>query len=263
MKMTEVQTATSTAIEIDRLTKRYQTKDGPVLALENVSFGIAKSEFISVLGPSGCGKTTLLKVLAGLEIASQGEVRMHGKPVRGPNRHTGIVFQSPALMQWRSALNNVLLPTEILRLPADRSKKDALQLLELVGLADFANKLPHELSGGMQQRVAIARALVHKPDILLLDEPFSALDTMTRSQLNVELLRIWSDSKTTSMLITHSIPEAVFLSDRVVVMTPRPARVAEIVMIDLPRPRTPEMRVSADFVRFTDRIGRIIGLEYV
>lgn len=263
MKMTEVQTASPTAIEIDRLSKRYETKDGPVLALDNVSFGIGKSEFISVLGPSGCGKTTLLKVLAGLEIASQGEVRMHGKPVTGPNRRTGIVFQTPSLMQWRSALNNVLLPTEILGLPADQSKNNALQLLELVGLSDFANKLPHELSGGMQQRVAIARALVHKPDILLLDEPFSALDTMTRSQLNVELLRIWNDSKTTSMLITHSIPEAVFLSDRVVVMTPRPAQVEEIVTIDLPRPRTPEMRVSSDFVRFTDRIGRIIGLEYV
>lgn len=263
MDMTEVETVAPTAIEIDRLSKRYETKDGPVLALDNVSFGIGKSEFISVLGPSGCGKTTLLKVLAGLEIASQGEVRMHGKPVTGPNRRTGIVFQTPSLMQWRSALNNVLLPTEILGLPVDQSKNNALQLLELVGLSDFANKLPHELSGGMQQRVAIARALVHKPDILLLDEPFSALDTMTRSQLNVELLRIWNDSKTTSMLITHSIPEAVFLSDRVVVMTPRPAQVAEIVTIDLPRPRTPEMRVSSDFVRFTDRIGRIIGLEYV
>ena len=156
--MTEVQTASPTAIEIDQLSKRYETKDGPVLALDNVSFGIGKSEFISVLGPSGCGKTTLLKVLAGLEIASQGAVRMHGKPVTGPNRRTGIVFQSPSLMQWRSALNNVLLPTEILGLPADQSKHNALQLLELVGLSDFANKLPRTVGRNAATRRHCASA---------------------------------------------------------------------------------------------------------
>ena len=253
----------SAAIEIAGLGKRYDTRDGEVVALENVDFEIAQSEFVAVLGPSGCGKTTLLKLIAGLENATAGEARIHGKPIRGPHRKTGIVFQTPALMQWRSALANVMLPTEILKLPVEKARADAQALLKLVGLSDFANKYPHELSGGMQQRVAIARALVHKPEILLLDEPFSALDTMTRSQLNVELLRIWSDSKTTSLLITHSIPEAVFLADRVVVMTARPARVAQIVTIDLPRPRTPEMRVSQEFLRLTDRIGRIIGLEYM
>ena len=253
----------SAAIEIAGIGKRYATRDGEVHALENVSFEIAPSEFVAVLGPSGCGKTTLLKMIAGLENPTTGEARIHGRPIRGPHRKTGIVFQTPALMQWRTALSNVLLPTEILKLPEAQARTDAQALLKLVGLADFANKFPHELSGGMQQRVAIARALVHKPEILLLDEPFSALDTMTRSQLNVELLRIWNDSRTTSLLITHSIPEAVFLADRVVVMTARPARVAEIVTIDLPRPRTPEMRVSQDFLRLTDRIGRIIGLEYV
>ena len=253
----------SAAIEIAGIGKRYATRDGEVHALENVSFEIAASEFVAVLGPSGCGKTTLLKMIAGLENPTTGEARIHGRPIRGPHRKTGIVFQTPALMQWRTALANVLLPTEILKLPEAQARSDAQALLKLVGLADFANKFPHELSGGMQQRVAIARALVHKPEILLLDEPFSALDTMTRSQLNVELLRIWNDSRTTSLLITHSIPEAVFLADRVVVMTARPARVAEIVTIDLARPRTPEMRVSQDFLRLTDRIGRIIGLEYV
>ncbi len=253
----------SAAIEIAGIGKRYDTRDGEVLALEDVSFEIAQSEFVAVLGPSGCGKTTLLKLIAGLENPTAGEARIHGKAIRGPHRKTGIVFQTPALMQWRSALANVLLPTEILKLPEAKARADAQALLKLVGLADFANKYPHELSGGMQQRVAIARALVHKPEILLLDEPFSALDTMTRSQLNVELLRIWNDSKTTSLLITHSIPEAVFLADRVVVMTARPARVAEIVAIDLPRPRKPEMRVSQDFLRLTDRIGRIVGLEYM
>jgi NitT/TauT family transport system ATP-binding protein len=251
------------AIEIERLSKSYETRDSTVVALDDVTFQIDKSEFIAVLGPSGCGKTTLLKVLAGLERPTLGEVRKNGRTVQGPDRSTGIVFQSPALMKWRSALNNVLLPAEILRLPAEPSRKAANELLELVGLSEFSDKLPHELSGGMQQRVAIARALVHKPQILLLDEPFSALDTMTRGQLNVELLRIWSESKTTSMLITHSIPEAVFLADRVVVMTARPAKIAEIVTIDLPRPRLPELRVSPEFLRFTDKIGRIIGLEYM
>ena len=251
------------AIEIDGLSKSYETKDSTVVALDNVNFQIRKSEFIAVLGPSGCGKTTLLKILAGLELPTRGEVRKKGRAIRGPDRSTGIVFQSPALMKWRTALNNVLLPAEILRLPSEPSRKAATELLELVGLSEFSNKLPHELSGGMQQRVAIARALVHKPEILLLDEPFSALDTMTRGQLNVELLRIWSESKTTSMLITHSIPEAVFLADRVVVMTARPAKIQEIVTIDLPRPRLPELRVSPEFLRFTDKIGRLIGLEYM
>jgi NitT/TauT family transport system ATP-binding protein len=251
------------AIAIDGVTKRYRTRDGDVLALQDVSFEIAKSEFVAVLGPSGCGKTTLLKVISGLELATQGEARINGTPINGPQRKTGIVFQTPALMKWRTALANVMLPAEILKLPEAEARAAALGLLDLVGLSDFTNKFPHELSGGMQQRVAIARALIHKPEILLLDEPFSALDTMTRGKLNVELLRIWSESKTTSLLITHSIPEAVFLADRVVVMTARPARIAEIVTIDLPRPRTPEMRVSTEFVRMIDRIGRIIGLEYV
>ena len=251
------------AIAIDRVSKRYVTRDGPVPALQDVSFEIAKSEFVAVLGPSGCGKTTLLKIISGLELASQGEARINGAAIRGPQRKTGIVFQTPALMKWRTALANVMLPAEILGLPDGSARAGALDLLDLVGLRDFTAKYPHELSGGMQQRVAIARALIHKPEILLLDEPFSALDTMTRGKLNVELLRIWSESKTTSLLITHSIPEAVFLADRVVVMTERPARIAQIVTIDLPRPRTPEMRVSAEFVRMIDRIGRIIGLEYV
>ncbi|MEO5694690.1 MAG: ABC transporter ATP-binding protein [Usitatibacter sp.] len=251
------------AIEIEQLSKSYETRDGEVLAIKDVSFNIRRSEFISVLGPSGCGKTTLLKVIAGLEGATQGVAKLNGAPIRGPQRKTGIVFQTPALMKWRTALANVLLPAEILGMPAEQARVKALGLLELVGLRDFTNKFPHELSGGMQQRVAIARALIHNPEILLLDEPFSALDTMTRGQLNVELLRIWNESKTTSLLITHSIPEAVFLSDRVVVMTSRPAQITEIVTIDLPRPRTAEMRVSPEFLKLIDRIGRIIGLEYV
>jgi NitT/TauT family transport system ATP-binding protein len=253
----------ATAIRIDHASKAYPTRDGSILALRDVSLDVADHEFIAVLGPSGCGKTTLLKIIAGLEPPSQGEISLHGRPIRGPQKKTGIVFQTPALMKWRTAVDNVMFPAEILGLPERVTRAKAMELLKLVGIADFAERLPHELSGGMQQRVAIARALIHDPTVLLLDEPFSALDTMTRGQLNVELLRIWSETRKTSLLITHSIPEAVFLADRVVIMTPRPASIREIVTIDLPRPRTPEMRVSPEFTRLVDQIGRVIGLEYV
>lgn len=253
----------SVAIEYQNVSKRFETKEGPVNAVNDVSFQVHEGEFVSVLGPSGCGKTTLLKILAGLELPTQGTVKVNGRAVAGPHQGTGIVFQAPALLKWRNSLDNVLVPAQILRMGSKQSRERALQLLDLVGLREFAGKLPHELSGGMQQRVAIARALVHDPAILLLDEPFSALDTMTRGQLNVELLRIWSESRKTSLLITHSIPEAVFLSDRVIVMTARPAKVAEVVTIDLPRPRVPAMRTSAEFTKIVDRIGRIFGLEYM
>lgn len=251
------------AIEYQNVSKRFDTDDGAVYAVNDVSFKVRNGEFVSILGPSGCGKTTLLKMLAGLEIPTQGTIKVNGKEVKGPHQGTGIVFQAPALLKWRNSLENVLVPSQILGQNAKQSRERALKLLDLVGLREFAGKLPHELSGGMQQRVAIARALVHDPAILLMDEPFSALDTMTRGQLNVELLRIWSESRKTSMLITHSIPEAVFLSDRVIVMTARPAKVAEIVTIDLPRPRVPAMRTSPEFTKIVDHIGRIFGLEYM
>jgi NitT/TauT family transport system ATP-binding protein len=250
-------------IELENVCKTYATRDGSVATLDGVGFSVGAQEFVSVLGPSGCGKTTVLKMIAGLVSASAGILRVDGQPVSGPQRKIGIVFQVPALMRWRHSLDNVLLPTEILGLERGRYRERAHELLRLVGLSDFANRYPNELSGGMQQRVAIARALVHDPSILLLDEPFSALDMMTRNQLNIELLRVWSERRKTSLLITHSIPEAVFLSDRVVVLGPRPAKVLEIVPIDLPRPRVPEMRVSRPFVEIVDHIGRRIGLEYV
>lgn len=251
------------AIELAALYKTYATRDGSVATLDGISCVIAPHEFVSVLGPSGSGKTTLLKIVAGLVAPSSGLVRVDGAEVTGPQRRMGIVFQVPALMKWRTAIENVLLPAEILGLNPAASRSRAKELLDLVGLTGFMDKYPHELSGGMQQRVAIARALIHDPAILLLDEPFSALDTMTRNQLNIELLRIWSERRKTSLLITHSIPEAVFLSDRVVVLGPRPAKVLDIVSVDLPRPRAPEMRVSREFMALVDHIGRCIGLEYV
>jgi NitT/TauT family transport system ATP-binding protein len=255
--------APTPAISVENLYKTYTTRDDAVTTLGGVSFDVAAHEFVSVLGPSGCGKTTVLKIVSGLVPASAGIVKVDGVPVTGPQKKIGIVFQVPALMRWRTALDNILLPTEILGLSKVEVRGRAFELLKLVGLSDFANKYPNELSGGMQQRVAIARALVHDPSILLLDEPFSALDTMTRNQLNIELLRIWSDRRKTSLLITHSIPEAVFLSDRVVVLDQRPAKVLQIVPVNLPRPRTAEMRVSQPFIEIVDQIGRLIGLEYV
>jgi NitT/TauT family transport system ATP-binding protein len=250
------------AIDVRELRKSYTTKAGTFTALDGVSFQVETGAFVSVLGPSGCGKTTVLKAVAGLIPYSGGTVQVDGRPVIGPQRKIGIVFQVPALMKWRTAIENVRLPAEILGLDAATTETRARDLLTLVGLKDFADRYPHELSGGMQQRVGIARALVHDPSILLLDEPFSALDMMTRNQLNLELLRIWSEQRKTSLLITHSIPEAVFLSDWVVVLGPRPARVLDIVRIDLPRPRGAALRVSPAFVEIVDRIGRLIGLEY-
>jgi NitT/TauT family transport system ATP-binding protein len=256
------------AIEIADLRKAYGVKASGgkaanVLTLDGISFRIEPGEFVSVLGPSGCGKTTVLKIVAGLIRQTSGTALVDGVPVTGPQRKIGLVFQVPALMAWRSALDNVLLPSEILGLDRSASRKRALELLHLVGLAEFAGRYPRELSGGMQQRVGIARALAHDPGILLLDEPFSALDVMTRNQLNIELLRIWSERKKTTLLITHSIPEAVFLSDRIVVLGPRPAKILKIVPVDLPRPRDARLRVSVPFLEIVDDIGRLVGLEYV
>jgi NitT/TauT family transport system ATP-binding protein len=251
------------AIEVANLRKSYATIDGEILTLDGLTFRIEPGEFVSVLGPSGCGKTTVLKIIAGLVAPSSGSVKVDGVTVIGPQRKIGLVFQIPALMKWRTALGNVLLPSEILGLERGPAQVRARELLELVGLSDFTSRYPRELSGGMQQRVGIARALAHDPAILLLDEPFSALDMMTRNQLNIELLRIWSERRKTSLLVTHSIPEAVFLSDRVVVLGPRPARILDVVPISLPRPRDARVRVSVAFMKIVDRIGRLIGLEYV
>jgi NitT/TauT family transport system ATP-binding protein len=256
-------TARAKTIELEELHKTYVTRNDQIVALAGITFSVFSHEFVSVLGPSGCGKTTVLKIIAGLVSASSGNLRVDGTPVSGPQRKIGIVFQVPALMRWRTALQNILLPAEILGLDMAAARARALELLMLVGLEEFSSKYPSELSGGMQQRGAIARALIHDPSILLLDEPFSALDIMTRNQLNVELLRIWSERRKTSLLVTHSIPEAVFLSDRVVVLGQRPAKVLEIVPVMLPRPRAPELRVSPEFMQVVDHIGRRIGLEYV
>lgn len=229
--------ATRTAISVAELSKDYPSGAGAVAALAQTSFDVEEGEFIAVVGPSGCGKSTLLKILSGVLSASGGSANLRGTPIRGPRRDIGVVFQTPVLLPWRSVVENVLLPIDVQRAARDRHTQTALDLLELVGLRDFANRYPAELSGGMQQRVAIARALVHDPALLLMDEPFGALDAMTREQMNLELQRIWTERRKTVLFITHSIPEAVFLADRVLVMSPRPGRIVDVVPVGIERPR--------------------------
>jgi len=239
---------------VDGLQKTYATRAGPVRALADIAFAVRDGEFITVVGPSGCGKTTLLKILAGLLPASSGEVLLRGTRVDRPRKDIGVVFQAPVLLPWRTVLQNVLLPVEVQHLERTAGRQRAQELLRTTGLEGFADRYPYELSGGMQQRVAIARGLVHNPAILLMDEPFGALDAMTREHMNLELQRIWQESGKTVIFITHSIPEAVFLADRVFVMTPRPGRIADVVSVDLPRPRALEAMSSTAFGEYVTRI---------
>ena len=234
-------------ISVRGLSKDHRGHSGGVQALAQTSFDVAEGEFIAVVGPSGCGKTTLLKILAGVLPASSGTACLRGTPINGPRRDIGVVFQSPVLLPWRSVLENVLLPIDVQRAGRDRHTQLALTLLELVGLREFAHRYPGELSGGMQQRVAIARALIHDPALLLMDEPFGALDAMTREQMNLELQRIWLERRKTVLFITHSIPEAVFLADRVLVMSPRPGCIVEVVAVGIPRPRSLEIMNQPQF----------------
>jgi len=243
-------------IAVRRLTKSYGTTAAPVTALEAIDFAVADGEFVAVLGPSGCGKSTLLKILAGLFPPSSGEAALRGTLISGPRRDIGVVFQSPVLFPWRSVLHNVLLPADVQRLGRAEHERKALDLLALVGLGGFEHRYPWELSGGMQQRVAIVRALIHDPALLLMDEPFGALDAMTREQMNLELQRIWLERRKTVLFVTHSIPEAVFLADRVLVLTSRPGRIAETVAVDMPRPRSLEVMNTAAFGSFVARIRR-------
>jgi NitT/TauT family transport system ATP-binding protein len=251
------------AIEVTSLSKVYASQEGQIKALSDVSFAIADAEFVTIVGHSGCGKSTLLKIIAGLLPPSSGSVKVRGRSVTAPLSDVGMVFQRPVLLKWRTILANVMLPIEMLRLPRKESAERALDLLKLAGLSDFSHQYPAQLSGGMQQRAAICRALVHDPSLLLMDEPFGALDLMTREEMNFELLRIWSERRKTTLLVTHSISEAVFLADRVIVMTPRPGMVADIVEVDLPRPRMPETKLDPRFSACVQAIGRKIGLLYI
>ncbi|ODU26211.1 MAG: ABC transporter ATP-binding protein [Pseudonocardia sp. SCN 73-27] len=239
------------------LDKTYKARRSePTVALQGIDLSVRRGEFVSVVGPSGCGKTTMLKILAGLVSRTAGDVQIAGNDVNGPLPEIGMVFQAATLLPWRTVRQNVMVPAEVQGLDKERYGTRADELLEMVGLGEFADSYPYELSGGMQQRAGICRALVHDPAVLLMDEPFGALDAMTREYMNVELLRIWQQSGKTIVLVTHSIPEAVFLSDRVVVLSARPGRIAEIVDVELDRPRELSVMASDRAGVYVDRIRR-------
>jgi NitT/TauT family transport system ATP-binding protein len=231
-------------------------------AIRNISFDVADGEFVSLLGPSGCGKSTLLMMIAGLTATTDGDIKINGSNVTGPRRETGVVFQSPVLLPWRTVIDNVLFPVELLNLPVAKYRPRALELLRMAKINDFADALPRQLSGGMRQRAAICRALVHDPALLLMDEPFSALDAITRDEMGVELLRIWQANRKTVVFVTHSIREAAFLSDRVFVLGQRPATIIEEVRIELPRPRQIAMMEEESFNRYVRHLRKAIEASH-
>jgi NitT/TauT family transport system ATP-binding protein len=242
-------------LDVQGLYVRYATRnDVAVSALEDVNLAVREGEFLTVVGPSGCGKSTLLKILGGLISATSGSATYAGAKIEKPRREVGFVFQTTVLLPWRTVLENALLPVEVFGLDRPTYTRRAHELLDLVGLSDFSNRYPGELSGGMQQRAAIVRTLVPDPVVLLMDEPFGALDAMSRETMNVETMRICAETKKTVVFVTHSIPEAVFLGDRVVVMTPRPGRIDEVVTVDLPRPRDLDVMADPTFARTVGHI---------
>jgi NitT/TauT family transport system ATP-binding protein len=243
------------------LEMRYLTGTTEIVALQNVNLIVPPGEFVSIIGPSGCGKSTLLKIVLGVLSCSGGEARLMGRKISGPQPGAGMVFQRAALPPWRRVLENVLLPIEVLGRPRADYVAKANSLLTKVGLSGFERRYPHELSGGMQQRVSICRALIHDPDLLLMDEPFGALDALTREILQIELMRVWAETNKTVLFVTHSIDEAVMLSDRVIVMSARPGRISEDIRIELPRPRVPTMRSDPEFQKYAQHLRGSLGIH--
>ena len=247
----------SSGISLRGVTKTYGAGPRQTIALAPVDLEVAPGEFVAIVGPSGCGKSTLLRLVTGLIPRTGGDLSVFGRPVSGPVTDVGIVFQQPVLLEWRNVLDNVLFQIDMRGLDRETYKPRALDLLAAVGLAEFADRRPYELSGGMKQRAAIARGLVHEPPLLMMDEPFGALDALTREQMRIDLERLWMNTKKTVVFITHSIDEAVLLADRVVVMSPRPGRIETIMTIDLPRPRGLAARKDPRFTQATDAITEI------
>jgi NitT/TauT family transport system ATP-binding protein len=241
-------------IIIKDVTKSYRSKEGPLHALAQTSLNIGEGEFVSIVGPSGCGKSTLLMIVAGLVSPSSGTVAIGGTSVTSPYTNLGLMFQRPVLLDWRTVLDNVLVQLELRGIPREGYVDRARELLGQMGLSGFERRHPHELSGGMQQRVALCRSLIHDPPILLMDEPFAALDALTRDQLTLDLQELWAKTRKTVLFITHSISEALFLSDKVVVFTPRPGMIDETISVDLPRPRRLVMRESPAFLGLSRHI---------
>ncbi|HWV82162.1 MAG TPA: ABC transporter ATP-binding protein [Hyphomicrobiaceae bacterium] len=247
--------ASGAAIEIDRVSHVYAGPDGGVPALSNVSMKVGAGRFVVIVGPSGCGKTSLLMMMAGLRDHTEGRIDIHGAPIPKPDpERVGVIFQEASLFPWLTTLDNIEFPLSLRGMSRDERRRRSEPMLSLVGLAGFGERYPHELSGGMKQRVSIARGLVQDPPVLLMDEPFAALDEQTRMTMGHELLRIWSTTNKTVVFITHSLTEAVYLADEVYVMSPRPGRMIDHIAIDLPRPRTYEMMATDTFGRLRDRI---------
>lgn len=234
------------ALQVCNLSASFVGPQGNLEALRDVTFDVERGEFVCLIGPSGCGKSTLLRIIAGLLSPTQGSVRLGGREQRNPGRHVGLIFQDPTLLPWRTVYDNVALPLELIGWNADRVDERTQSLLAFVGLSDFASAYPATLSGGMAQRTALARALAQEPDVLLLDEPFGALDALTREYMSVELLRIWERTHRTMVMVTHNVEEAALLADRVVVLSARPGRIVRVVPVPLTRPRSPEMLTSSE-----------------
>jgi NitT/TauT family transport system ATP-binding protein len=249
---------TAPILQARSLVKSYDTAEGGLQAVDHLDFAVSPGEFLCIVGPSGCGKTTLLQILAGLVPASAGDVLFDGRPLNEPHRDISMVFQKPNLMPWRNVLDNVLLPMQIFGTPRNEALDKARKILEKVGLAQFETAYPKALSGGMEQRVAVARAMVQSPRLLLLDEPFGSLDALTREKLNLELLRLWRDQNITAIMVTHNIREAALMSDRVLVLSPRPSMIAAEIPVRLPRPRFEEIEYTKEFTDLTFRIRRAI-----
>jgi NitT/TauT family transport system ATP-binding protein len=244
-------------ISVSGVSKTFHGRQGSVHALSDINLNVRPGEFVSVLGPSGCGKSTLMMLISGLMSATSGRITVGSKHIDAPNAEAGVVFQQDVLLEWRSALQNIMIQAEIRKSNLREARERAMQLLKMVSLQGFEDSYPKELSGGMRQRVSICRALLHNPPLLLMDEPFGALDAMTRDQLQIDLQRLCADNEVTVLFITHSITEAIFLSDRVVVMSPRPGRIERIIEIDLPRPRRLAMREDAKFNQYTRELTEI------
>ncbi|MFE6997116.1 ABC transporter ATP-binding protein [Microbacterium sp. NPDC057659] len=254
------QTQTRTALEIDDVAITFASKRGQVSALSDVDLTVGEGEFITIAGPSGCGKSTLLKAVAGLTLPSSGSIRLNGEMVTGPRQDIGFVFQRAALLEWRNVRGNILLQAEMRGMDMKKANARADELIEMTGLTGFEKAMPFELSGGMQQRVSLCRALLHEPRVLLMDEPFGALDALTREKMNVELNRIWARTGTTVLLVTHSVAEAVYLASRVIVMSPRPGRILEEHRVDLPAERGyAEVLETPEFHRISSRVRELLG----
>jgi NitT/TauT family transport system ATP-binding protein len=250
-------------VSVSKVWKRFDTRAGNVVALEDIDCEFPPESFVSILGPSGCGKSTLLRLIAGLIAPSAGTVAVDGNAVVGPPSSLGMVFQDDVLLEWRTVLQNVLLPVEVKRLNKVKSLERAQELLEQVGLGDFQNSRPSQLSGGMKQRAAICQALVQSPQLLLMDEPFGALDALTREQMQTDLQALWLRQRKTVIFVTHSISEAVFLSDRVIVMSPRPGRIAREIEVDLPRPRDERSKADPEYLRIVREIHEMFAAQGV